>query len=456
MPWALLFGFLVLCFFLFGERILPARAVTLENVVTVRETKTETFVATKESTPADPWSGETLFQASGWVEPDPLPLKATSLVDGIVESVSVLEGETVTKGQVIASLIREDFVLDVETAESDLAALRGRFAAHRAAISATTAQLNTLDLRVKAGEMRCLELIDQRDRLLKADGGAVAEAERVNASLRLQTHEGEVAALAASRDEIESEQMRLEALSDDFAGQIKRAETELARKELALARTQIKAPVDGIVLRLLVSPGQKRMLAMDDPDSSTVAILYQPDSLQARIDVPLEEASQLGVGQAVRLRSNFLQDRIFEGSVTRIVGEADLQRNTLQVKVRFHDPDARLRPDMLCRAEFLSTSAEGGSGLVSSGAPVTNVNRVSVYVPAAALVEREKNAASVWTIDPSGKRAEKRQLTLGSEERDGFVHVPEGMRPGDRVVINPPSDLAEGERLRINPSTPES
>ena len=44
--------------------------------------------------------------------------------------------------------------------------------------------------------------------------------------------------------------------------------------------------------------------------------------------------------------------------MTRIVGEADLQRNTLQAKVRVEDPDHRLRPDMLCRAEFLASGVE--------------------------------------------------------------------------------------------------
>lgn len=64
------------------------------------------------------------------------------------------------------------------------------------------------------------------------------------------------------------------------------------------------------------------------------AVLFQPDSLQARIDVPLEEAAQLRIGQPVRLRSTLLPNQTFLGQVTRIDGQADLQRNTLQDKVR--------------------------------------------------------------------------------------------------------------------------
>jgi len=433
---------------LFGEQLIPARAVELEKVVTVRTTPATLLTTAAEGPESDPWAGTTLFQASGWVEPDPLPIKATALVNGVVETVSVLEGHSVEKGQILATLIREDFELDLETATAELGSLGGLYEAHEAGIKAVHAQLETLSLKVKAGEMRGLELIDRRDRLTSAGGKAVAEGERVSAELMLQTHESEVAALAASAGEFRSELKRLEALRGDFEARITRAKTEVARKQLALDRTAIRSPIDGIVLRLLVSPGQKRMLNMDDADSATVAVLYHPDFLQARIDVPLEEASQLGVGQAVRMRSNFLPDKTFQGTVTRIVGEADLQRNTLQVKVKFLEPDLRLRPDMLCRAEFLATAAESGA---SAGAVVSGEsNRVSIFVPLAALLARDDGSAVLWTLDSSGKKAEKREVVLGREERDDHILVTEGLLPGEFVLVNPPADLVAGERLKIS------
>ena len=107
-------------------------------------------------------------------------------------------------------------------------------------------------------------------------------------------------ALKISRVELESNLNSLEATRKEYEAKILRAEVEVKRRRLALERTNITSPIDGVVLRLLAVPGQKRMLDMDDPDSATVAILYQPGELQARIDVPLEEAAQLNVGQAVR------------------------------------------------------------------------------------------------------------------------------------------------------------
>lgn len=397
---------------------------------------------------ADPWAAPMLFQASGWVEPDPLPIKATALVNGVVDSVAVLEGETVKKGDLLATLIREDFELDLATAESMAGAAKSRLSAKDAGIRAMSAKEQTLLKQVKAGNLRCLELIDRRDRLKRAGGGAVAEGEIVQANLALQTHEAEVEALAASREELIREREQLVAEKEELAARVREAETEVARRRLALKRTEIRSPVDGIVLRLHAVPGQKRMLDMDDPDSSTIAILFQPGFLQARIDVPLEEASQIGVGQAVRLRSGFLPGEVIRGVVTRIVGEADLQRNTLQAKVKLENPDPRLRPDMLCRAEFLSEAELGvGGGNVSSNGN-TPGDRVRLFVPESALVDRSETEAVVWTPDAERKRLQLRSIQLGDPARDGYVPVLEGLRPGDQVVIDPPPELEEGDRYR--------
>ena len=51
---------------------------------------------------------ELLFQASGWIEPDPFPIHVTSLYSGVVNEVHVFEGQKVAKGQLIASLVEED------------------------------------------------------------------------------------------------------------------------------------------------------------------------------------------------------------------------------------------------------------------------------------------------------------------------------------------------------------
>jgi multidrug efflux pump subunit AcrA (membrane-fusion protein) len=448
-PWALAAGFLALIWILFGDLVERGKPVEVESVVTIkRPVEGLLEIGSQGAVSAgDPWDASLLFQASGWIEPDPLPIKATALVNGVVNSVAVLEGEEVEAGQVLAKLISEDFALNLKTAESDLASIEAKAKAHESAIKTGAARIVTLKKRVEAGEKRCFELEDRVERLERVKAGAISEEALTLARLQLETHRAEVDALEVSRGELESDLSMLEAMREEFEANVRRAEVEVSRQNLALSRTEITSPVDGIVLRLLAVPGQKRMLHMDDPDSATVAILYQPDALQARVDVPLEEAAKLNVGQAVRLRLNFLPDKIFKGTVSRIVGEADLQRNTLQAKVRVLDPDRRLRPDMLCRAEFL------GSGVSSSA---TNQNssksgtpgRVSVFVPESSVVNRSGSEAQVWALDGSGERVELRSVILRDESRAGFVFATGEVYPGDRVVLNPGSGMEAGDKVK--------
>lgn len=447
-PFLLLGGFIALLLILFGDRFIPAKQVDVESVVTIPQSGNES--ATAVSMPTDnPFDAPMLFQASGWIEPDPLPIKATALLSGVVDSVKVLEGETVTKGQVLATLIDDDAKLNLRSAQSRLASLKAQTEAHDGQIEISQAEIGTLQKKIAAADAKRAELIDVTNRFEELREGAASEREIEAARLTLLTHDAETNALKAEELELEGSLKRHHAMHKDFEAKVSEAEAEVALRQLDLDRTKIASPVDGIVLRLLAVPGQKRMLEMDDPDSATIAILYEPDRLQARIDVPLEEAAQLAVGQAVRIRSSFLSDKIFHGSVTRILGEADLQRNTLQAKVRIDEPDPRLRPEMLCRAEFLAAPAVPTDSIESATIP----ERIAVFVPGAALIETNSapGQAEVWMLEPPNNRLKKQTLTLSPAIKDSFRQVRDGLKPGDRVVLNPADDLKAGQKVKPRP-----
>jgi RND family efflux transporter MFP subunit len=287
---------------------------------------------------------------------------------------------------------------------------------------------------------------DQLKRFESVTTGAVSITDLIEARFAVDRLRA-LADEAASRvGELEGELNKIELEVPMMEARIKLAESKLEEAQLALSRTKIPSPIDGRVLRLLAAPGQKRMLAMDAPDSATVAILYQPEKLQVRVDVPLADAAGLSVGQKARIRCNLLPAAIFEGEVTRIAGEADIQRNTLQAKVRLADPSPQLRPDMLCRVEFLATPG-GAPGPVARGG---RGGTLKLFVPENALTDGD---SAVWVCDPESKRVKRQPVTAGSLRRDGHRNVNDGLRPGEWVVIDP-SDLSDGQR--VNPKLLES
>lgn len=432
-PLAIIAGFALLFLALFRDRLLPAPDV---KVATVLATLSDS--PAPAAAPGNASSGGMLFQASGWIEPDPLPIKATSLVDGVVETVNVLEGQAVKKGETLATLISEDARLSLATAEQNHHTLRSTRDAHLAAIGSAGKKLEGARAMASSAETLRDEAKDRLARFQRLSPGAFPEQEIVSARLRVAREEAQllVASSAAAEAEAEIERLKLETLVRE--NDIRAAAIEVEKAKLALARTTITAPADGRVLRLLAAPGQKKMLQDNDMESSTIAILYQPARLQVRVDVPLADAAGLQIGQQARIRCSLLPDKVFEGTVTRITGEADVQRNTLQAKVCISDPVEQLRPEMLCRVEFLAMPQTA-----SSNSPVAT-GSVATWIPESAAGDGQ-----AWVCDPESKRVTRRTIKKATETREGFIRVSEGLRPGEWVVLSP-ANLNNGQR--VNPT----
>src|SRR5258707_15354903 len=91
------------------------------------------------------------------------------------------------------------------------------------------------------------------------------------------------------------------------------------------------------------------MIASSLQDSSTVLTLYDPASLQVRVDVRLDDVGKVRAGQKVRIETAALPEQPLEGEVLLATSQADIQKNTLSVKVAIHNPPPTLKPEMLCQ-----------------------------------------------------------------------------------------------------------
>lgn len=431
LPLAILVGFALIFLLLFRDRLLPAKAVEVFPAVGIEENIQTDASPKKVST-----TGKLMFQASGWIEPDPLPIKATALTDGIVDEVHVYEGELVKKGDVLATLIRVDKRLERDAMVAKLADIKASFDAHCVGTQLALQRMEIEKANLAIAEANAEEAGDKLRRYEKLRKGAITEDEMLATRLDHKRRLAEVDAAKARIAEIAEElnQIAYEILA--IQAKIRNAEIDAEKAELAYARTEIKAPMDGRVLALKSAPGQKKMVGMDEEDSATIAILYDPAHLQVRVDVPLADAAGLSVGQRAKIRSNLLPDQIFEGEVTRIEGAADLQRNTLQAKVRIDNPNDKLRPEMLSRVEFFET-------IQSTREAVAESAGIAVYVP-----ERAIQDDHVWICDPETMRAERRAVN-STVTQDGMAMVSPDVRPGEWVILES-SGLKAGQRLKPN------
>jgi multidrug efflux pump subunit AcrA (membrane-fusion protein) len=221
--------------------------------------------------------------------------------------------------------------------------------------------------------------------------------------------------------------------------------------QLRLDRMVIRAPISGFVQRRLKVPGDKIMLAMDDPYSAHLAHLYDPQRLQVRVDVPLADAAGIFVGQSCEVVVEILPHVTFTGEVTRITHEADLQKNTLQVKVRVIDPSPLLKPEMLTRVKFLPRG--GGS---RAGADVPTAGPAFLVATECLTREAGTSGATVWAIrDRRGRRGTCVLIDVVVEaEADGWATIRGELAPGDLVAVAGVA-LRPGQPVRMRSSGAE-
>lgn len=463
------------------EALFPARSVTVVHAVAKP--------VTVNVTTASDAAGAVTVQAPGWVEPDPYPIYATALADGVVKEVLVLEGERVTAGQPVARLVDDDARLALVRAEAtlvsrqaDLAHARAQLAAARTdwqnpvardrQVAVMQAQLDEVraelaQLPATIAERRAVleerRMVAERlARFVRGNAATEVEAaearyrtEAAEAALNAQTqrqaileaqvtrYEAELAAAQRDRELRVSEKLALDAAEAAVAAAesaVKQAEAELAEAQLRLERMTVRAPADGVVMTRLVAPGAKVMLASDMPHSAHVVHLYDPMKQQVRIDIPLADAAKVRIGQRAKIIVDVLPNREFDGVVTRVVHEADIQRNTLQVKVAIENPDEAIKPEMLARAKFLAMSESSESTVMRPD--------VRAFVPQDVVADTRDGRGSVWLVDAIDQTAKKVEVTLGTGRHDGWVEIASGVNPGDAVIVDT-RGLTIGTRVRV-------
>lgn len=472
-----------------ADALRPVRAVHVAAALPARTAEGEPTQAMDITLVQGAGRSTRTVQAPGWLEPDPYYTAVTALADGVVQTVDALEGESVEAGQIVATLVAEDAELTLRRAQAELATARARVldaqaaraaaqtdwdepverrrsvATAQAALAEAEAQLAQQPAMVRQAEATLRRWEQELARVQQAfEGNAATDREliiiREQAAaqaaalevmrLREGVLEANVARLKAEHAAAKrAAELRVEerlaldgaaARLADAQAAVALAQAVLGEAQLRYDRMTIRAPMDGRVLKRIKSPGDKVMLAMDDPHSSHIVHLYDHTSIQVRVDVPLADASQVYVGQRCEVVVDVLPDEVFEGEVTRITHEADLQKNTLQVKVRVVDPSPLLRPEMLTRVRFLAGGAAraGGAGAAGDARP-------AVRVPDDAL-----DGERVWVVrQRRGLRGAVDAVPVTTINTEGrYALVSGDLMPGD-LLVTQPHNLTAGDRVRF-------
>lgn len=254
-------------------------------------------------------NSQRLIFATGVVEGARRETRLHFEIDGRLTSVEVREGDAVRQGQVLARLDSSVWRTKLHEAEQRLLLAQAQKerlmnAARNETRAVAWAEVQVAEVEVAEtqNELRRAEFLWSRR--------AISEEEyedRRHAYKRAQAN----VALARARAAEVSAPARVDDVRVADA-QISLAEAEVQQTRTMLEKTELTAPISGIVLRVNGEPGQ-----VVGPNESQ-PLLILADFSEARIRAYVEEFDALSVkpGQAVWVTADGLPDRRFHGTVS--------------------------------------------------------------------------------------------------------------------------------------------
>ena len=350
--------------------------------------------AVRQTVPAD--GQPTVLNASGYVTAR-LQSTVSSKVTGRIVEVLVEEGMAVAEGQVLARL-------DDTTERSYLALAEAQLGAARGALA---------ELEVRYAEAQ-LDLGRQR-RLLEQR--LIGQAD-----------------LDAAQAEADSLQARIANQRE----QVVVAEREIDVRRTALEDTVIRAPFSGVAISKDAQPGEmiSPVSAGGGFTRTGVCTIVDMSSLEIEVDVNESYINRVSSSQRVVATLDAYPDWEIPASVITTIPAADRQRATVLVRIAFDElGDPRILPDMGINVAFLEAGPPPEVA-VADAAP-------RLWVPAEAL--RNDGGTQVVLV-ARGDTVERRAVTTGLED-GGDVEVLAGVAAGERVVVEGPAELADGDRV---------
>lgn len=250
--------------------------------------------ASADPMPAPDSSASGEFSAGGYIEPiPPFPIKITPLVPGRIDEFSVLEGQRLRAGDIIARLNTEN--LEKRTAE--IRAAR----------------------EVNARRLEFAEKELERTQALSATGAATGR--------EFDQARAEVSVLRAEAD---------------------KQLAELESIEWQIGQSTIRSPVDGILYERIAHAGD--FINLEERDE--IASVMDPEKVQVWVDVNQRDASRVSVGQRAVVTLDAEHGREFPAVVRRILPRASIAKNTIRCILELEETSPALRPDMSVKVVF--------------------------------------------------------------------------------------------------------
>ena len=252
----------------------------------------------------------------GLIEPNSEDVKVGSELAGKLKEVNAEEGQQVKKGQVLAVLVNDDFRAQVDASRGQVhqaeaayqKVLNGSRPQERGESNATMKQAQAVEADARADWQRRQKLFD---------AGVISQEELERYRRDFDVAEAQYEA-AQQHFHLVDDRQRDEDIASAKA-QLEMAQAQLAGNEAIYAKTFLRAPFDGTILRKHHRTGESITNSSVTPDP--VFTMGDVAGLRVRVDVDETDVARVAEGQKVYVTAAAYQGQRFWGHVIRVGGQ---------------------------------------------------------------------------------------------------------------------------------------
>lgn len=317
-----------------------------------------------------------------------------SRVDGYIAKIHVDKGDFVQANQLLIEIDHTDYVHAVNQAKANLAAARAKVTQQDAAVRSAKLMLDRMQALVKD------QFVSQQD----------LDNAQVN-------YDGAIAAL------------------ESLQAQVKQMEVALAQAETNLAYSYIRAPFAGYVAERNLDQGAyvTSATASTSTMSRGMLSLHDIDTVRILIEVVEKDIPLIKVGQKAEVRAEAYPDRVFDGTVTRIVQALNRATRTMTVEIDLPNKDRRLKGGMFARVEAL-----------------VGTHRQAIQIPMDA-VSRLEDSQYIYVVREGKAHRVNVEIGLRDENR---VEITKGLNGNEQVIVSGKDLVHDGMPVQTLPPQP--
>ncbi|HZR59194.1 MAG TPA: efflux RND transporter periplasmic adaptor subunit [Terriglobales bacterium] len=343
--------------------------------------------------------------ATGKVEPI-IKVEVKSKASGIVKKLLVDYGDRVKKDQLLVQLDKQEIEAQVEQSRAALQAAEANLASSKADWERAKVDAEGPDVPLlKRAYERAVSM---------AQDGVVSQSALDDADKAYK--------MGVNKQNVSKAQVTvLQGKIAQSQAQIAESRANLTQLEEQLSYTDIKSPMDGIVLSRDVEMGDavSSILVLG---SSATLVMTLGDTSQVYVKGKVDESDigRVYLGQPARIKVESFKDKTFNGVVTKIspMGVEKDNVTTFEVRVSINNPGGELKAEMTANAEI-----------------ILEEHKAVLQIPEGAIIYDKDKKASVEVPDPKAKDGKNKVAVNIGISNGAKTEVLSGLKEGQEVVL---------------------